>query len=473
MVSAMDNSNGQGLRKEETMTYYGGLTGAMLPFFLFISGVIYLGLSGAPDERGFWPILIASICLSMFLAKDKEKFSRIFLSGMSEPLVMVMISAWILASSIGVLMAETGFVDALAWLAGQMQLSGAGFTVLSFLLCCFISLSTGSSFATILIGGPILYPAGGMLGSELPVLAGAILAGATFGDFFAPISDTTLASALSQDAPVGATVRSRLKYILPVAIGCIPLYYLTGGTGEFAAAGTPGLLQGTSKGLLMLLIPILIIGLFLSGKNLLQGLLTGLSIGIIWALAWGLLPASRILSVDLEHYTANSILIDGINRAVGISFFTILLMGLIATLRSSGLIDRLVRYAAHRSKSARQAAYWISGITAAAVLLTTHSIVAILMTADFSKKTGMKAGLSPIHRANLMSLVVCIFPFLFPYFIPVLLMANTTASGAELGIPRVTPLETGLHNYISWGLAISTLIGLFRTKKQTPTHAST
>ena len=35
--------------------YYGGLVGAFLPFFIFVACVIFIALSGAPDERGFWP----------------------------------------------------------------------------------------------------------------------------------------------------------------------------------------------------------------------------------------------------------------------------------------------------------------------------------------------------------------------------------------------------------------------------------
>lgn len=60
-----------------------------------------------------------------------------------------------------------------------------------------------------------------------------------------------------------------------------------------------------------------------------------------------------------------------------------------------------------------------------------------------------------------MSLVVCVFPFLLPYFIPVILMANVTNSGAEFGIPPVGALAVGLNNFVAWGLLIMTLLTLF------------
>jgi Na+/H+ antiporter NhaC len=156
--------------------------------------------------------------------------------------------------------------------------------------------------------------------------------------------------------------------------------------------------------------------------------------------------------------SAKSFVIDGINRAVGISFFTILLMGMVATLQSSGLIDQLVEFASKRSKTPRQAEGWIAGTVGAAVLLTTHSIVAILMVADFATKTGEQSGIAPVRRSNILSLVTCVFPFLLPYFIPVILMANTTQSGSAFGIPAIAPLQAGLFNFVAWALLLVTIL---------------
>ncbi len=439
--------------KEVRISFYGGMIGALLPFFVFVTGVIAIALSGAPDERGFWPILILALGLGLLLAKDKNAFSKTVVEGMSQEIVMIMITAWMLASIIGVLMTITGFVEALSWVASQLNLSGAGFVASAFVICCIVSLSTGSSFATILICSPILYPAGGLLGAHLPALAGAIIGGATFGDFSAPISDTTIASALSQKAPIGPTVRSRIKYILPVGLVALLAFYISAQSGGKEAIEEAKVL-GNPAGLPMLLVPALIIYLFLKGKHLLYGLLIGLMFGVVLGLSLGLLPVEQLLYLDLEHFTAKSFVIDGINRAVGISFFTILLMGLVATLKAGGLIDMLVTYASGKARTAQHGETWIAGTAGAAVMLTTHSVVAILMIAEFANKTGERTGLSPIRRANILSLVVCVFPFLLPYFIPVILMANTTLSGEEFGIPPVTPLEAGLYNFVAWGLLI-------------------
>uniref|UniRef100_UPI0040471FCE Na+/H+ antiporter NhaC family protein n=1 Tax=Roseivirga sp. TaxID=1964215 RepID=UPI0040471FCE len=452
----------QATESKRSISFYGGAFGALLPFLVFVTGVIIIALSGAPDERGFWPVLILSLAVGLLMAKDRKEYSEIVIEGMSNKIVMVMITAWILASTIGILMQITGFVDALIWTSAQMNLGGTGFVIATFIICCIVSLSTGSSFATILICSPLLYPVGGQLGAHLPTLAGAIIGGATVGDFVAPISDTTIVSALSQKAELGATVKSRIKYIVPAAILALIAYAVSANLSSTDSQEVNSSLLGNPTGLPMLLVPALIIFMFLRGKHLFVGLITGLMFGIALGLALGLLPLDKLISLDLENFTAKSFIIDGINRAVGISFFTILLMGLVATLKASGLIKKLVDFASERSKTKRHAETWITGTISAAVLLTTHSAVAILMVSEFANTTGEKMGISKTRRANLLSLVACTFPFLLPYFIPIILMTNMTHSGEEFGIPSVPPLQIGMYNFVSWALlAIVILVVIF------------
>lgn len=427
---------------------------------VFVTGVIWIALSGAPDERGFWPVLILALGLGLILCKDRKAFSEVVISGMSNRIVMIMITAWILASIIGVLMTITGFVEALIWLSNQLELSGSSFIIATFIICCIVSLSTGSSFATILICSPLLYPTGGILGAHLPTLAGAIIAGATFGDFIAPISDTTIASALSQDADIGATIKSRLKFVIPAAVLALICFSIVAYSDNIQVEAHTMTEVGNSKGLPMLLVPAFIIYLFLKGKHLFHGLLLGLLFGTILALALGLLPESQLISLDLENFTANSFVIKGINRALGLSVFTILLMGLVATLKASGLMNNLVDFAAAKIKNQKQAEGWIASVMSIAVLLTTHSIVAILMVTDFTKKTGLEFGVSKTRRSNLLSLVACIFPFVLPYFIPVILMSNMTQTGESYNLSSVSAIEVGLYNFMSWGLLLILLIAV-------------
>lgn len=434
--------------------YFGGTFGALLPFLIFVGGVVAVALSGAPDERGFWPVLILALMAGLALAREKRAFCEAVVAGMARPIVMIMILAWILASSLGILMRDTGLVEGLTWLAGRLGLEGAGFAVVAFLVCALVSVATGSSFGTILICGPILFPAGGLAGAPTAVLAGAIIGGATFGDSIAPISDTTIAGALSQKADIGGTVRSRLPLVLPAAavalVLTVPLALIEG-TGQTSAPVAAG---GDPRGLPMLLVPAVVIALLLAGRHLLEGLFAGLASGVALGLSLGLMEPARLLSLDLENMTARSFLIEGIDRAAGISFFTILLMGLVAAMEAAGLLERLVAFAGRHSRTPRAAESWIVGAVSGAVLVTCHSIVAILTVGEFARLTGERLGIGAYRRAHLLSLSVSTVPFILPYFIPVILTANTTLSGGEYGIPPVSPLQAGLHNLYSWMLMI-------------------
>ena len=94
-----------------------------------------------------------------------------------------------------------------------------------------------------------------------------------------------------------------------------------------------------------------------------------------------------------------------------------------------------------------------------AVLLLTHSIVAILAVGDFARGLGERFALHAYRRANILDMTVCTYPFLLPYFIPTILAASVTI-GAGFGQPRLSPLAVGLHNFYSWALLGVTLFAI-------------
>ncbi len=433
------------------LRFYGGTAGALAPFVLFLVGVAWLGLSGAPDERGFWPILLGALVLGLLLARDRTMYSEKIIAGMSQPVVMLMVMAWVLAGVLGALMNASGFIDALIWLAAQLGLAGAGFVVASFLICCVVSTATGTSLGTVLICAPLLYPAGGLLGASLPVLAGAILGGATFGDNISPISDTTIASATTQDADLGGVVRSRLKYAFAAAAVAL-VGYVALGSAAATAVPRQAILQGDPRGLPMLLAPALVLGLLLSRRHLVEGLMLGVVAAATIGMALGLLAPGELLFIDADNFIAAGLILDGIERGMGVSFLTILLMGLVAGLEATGMIDRFVAFARRRIHTARGAEGWIFAVVSATVLLLTHSAVAILTVGKFTKEIGEAFGIDRYRRANLLDMTVCTYPFLLPFFIPTFLMASTTAAGAEFGLPRVSAFEVGMYNFHSWAL---------------------
>ncbi|MEZ5332793.1 MAG: Na+/H+ antiporter NhaC family protein [Thermoanaerobaculia bacterium] len=389
------------------MAYRGGTVGALAPFGLFLAGVAWLALSGAPDERGFWPVLLAALTLGLLLARDRH--------------------AW----------AEA---------------------VAAFILCAVVSTATGTSLGTLLLCAPLLYPAGAALGTAPAVLMGAILGGATFGDNISPVSDTTIASATTQGAEIGAVVRTRLRYALPAATMAIVATALLGGGGT--PAGSTGLGAGGPRALLMLAAPALVLGLLLTRRHLLEGLLFGCAAAALLGVAGGLIEPHRLLWLDLESFTARGLVIEGVERGIGVSIFTLLLMGLVAGLEASGLVERLVRRAEASATSPAAAEVRAVAATSAAVILTTHSVVALLAVGPFVRRVGERLGLAKERRANLLDLTVCIWPFLLPYCIPTILASSLSATGAEAGMPRLAAWQVGLANAHSWALAVLLVVAV-------------
>ena len=111
-----------------------------------------------------------------------------------------------------------------------------------FALAAAVSFATGTSWGTMAILMPLVFP----LGLELPAAAGlaaplaegihlasvsAVLAGAVFGDHCSPISDTTILSSLATGADHVDHVRTQLPYALTVAGAALLLGYLPAGWG--------------------------------------------------------------------------------------------------------------------------------------------------------------------------------------------------------------------------------------------------
>lgn len=440
------------------LRFHGGVAGALAPFVVFLTGIAWLGLSGAPDERGFWPVLLGALAVGLLMARDRTAYAEAVLAGMSRPIVMLVVMAWMLAGVLGALVGASGFVEGLVAVAGAAGVAGGGFVAAAFLVCAVVSTATGTSLGTMIICAPLLFPAGGMAGADPVLLIGAIMAGATFGDNVSPVSDTTIASASSQGADIGGVVRSRLKYALPAAVVALAVYGLFGAGDARGGAGLQA--AGSLRGLWMGLAPGLVLVLLFRQRHLLESLIAGCVAASGLGLALGLIEPSQLLFIDTDAFIARGLILEGMERGVGISIFTILLMGLVGGLEASGVLERLVSRARRVATTPARAEWSIFGAVTAAVFLTTHSVVAILAVGRLASETGRPVGISPYRRANILDITVCTYPFLLPFFVPTILAASLTASGADFGIGRVGPLDAGLANVHSWALLAVLLVAL-------------
>ena len=445
------------------LTFHGGLAGALAPFAAFLGGVAWLALNGAPDEKGFWPILLGALILGLLLAKDRERYAEAMLDGMSERVVMVMLCAWLFAGVMGAVLSAGGLVTGLAWASRTVGLGGGAYVAATFLTTAIVSTATGTSFGTILLCGPILYPAGGAAGAMPAALMGAVLAGSTFGDSMSPVSDTTIASSGTQRVDIGGTVRSRLKYAVPAGLVALVASALLGGGGpvsDVVAQTASDAAPASPKGLVLLLSPALVIAMLLRRTHLITALLTGVATAVVIALALQLVTPYDLLHIAPGTFGATGVLVDGMQRAIGVSVFTLLLVALVGTLQATDVLDRLVQASHRRAHSPRAAEGWMVGVVSAAVLLTTHSVVAILAVGEFARQTGERFGIDGYRRANLLDLTVCTWPFLLPYFLPTILTASASRSGEAFGMPPLAAGTVGLYNTYAWALVAMVLFAV-------------
>jgi Na+:H+ antiporter, NhaC family len=136
-------------------------------------------------------------------------------SSMSAILILLMIGAlagtWLLS----------GIVPAMIYY-GLKILNPAIFLFATCLVCCIVSLATGSSWSTVATVGIALLGIGKALGFNEAMVAGAIISGAYFGDKMSPLSDTTnLAPAVA-----GTDLFTHIRYMMFTTIPSITITIL-------------------------------------------------------------------------------------------------------------------------------------------------------------------------------------------------------------------------------------------------------
>src|SRR5690606_1721223 len=102
----------------------------------------------------------------------------------------------------------SGIVPAMIYY-GLQVLNPTIFLLAALIVCCIVSLATGSSWSTVATVGIALLGIGKALGIHEGIIAGAIISGAYFGDKMSPMSDTTnLAPAMA-----GTDLFTHIRYM--------------------------------------------------------------------------------------------------------------------------------------------------------------------------------------------------------------------------------------------------------------------
>ena len=102
------------------------------------------------------------------------------------------------------------------------------FLVSTCLICCIVSVMTGSSWTTIATIGIALMGIGEAQGFSTGWIAGAIISGAYFGDKVSPLSDTTVLAASVTGSPIFSHIRYLLFTTIPSLIITLVIFTIAG-----------------------------------------------------------------------------------------------------------------------------------------------------------------------------------------------------------------------------------------------------
>jgi len=102
------------------------------------------------------------------------------------------------------------------------------FLVSTCVICCIVSMMTGSSWTTVATIGVALIGIGQVQGFSTGWIAGAIISGAYFGDKMAPLSDTTILTSTVTETPLFTHIRYMLYTTVPSIAIALVVYGIAG-----------------------------------------------------------------------------------------------------------------------------------------------------------------------------------------------------------------------------------------------------
>ena len=205
------------MEKNKRMQFYGGTLGACAPLLVFMCLMIVIAAMKKVSLVLFCMAGFAGLCVAFLLAKNKKEFEQAVVDGLKNDTLCVIIFAFLLAGILSQELRQSGLIQGLTWLVMKLGLSAGFLPLVAFLVCLLISTACGTSNGAIVAVLPVLLPVAATVGANPSVVVGAIVRGAIFGDTLAPISDTTIASALTQDAEQGILTYEDILALPPLS----------------------------------------------------------------------------------------------------------------------------------------------------------------------------------------------------------------------------------------------------------------
>jgi len=199
-----------------------------VPLGLLITGNGHI-TQGSGSTSVFWAVLVG-IATAGFMYKAQNILSLketldLVMKGMGGliPMGLLMVFAFTMGATCK-MMGTGPYVSGLATAAIHPVLV----IPLVFLVACFISFATGTSWGTFAIMMPIAVPLAQNMGLDLPLMISAVMGGGVFGDHCSPVSDTTIISSMATACDHIDHVDTQLPYAVTAAGLAVGFYLVVG-----------------------------------------------------------------------------------------------------------------------------------------------------------------------------------------------------------------------------------------------------
>ena len=367
-------------------------------------------------------------------------------------LVGMLIGVWILS----------GTVPAMTYY-GLQFLPPSFFLVAATLLCCLISLGTGTSWGTISTVGIALLGIGGGLGIPLPAVVGAIVVGAFFGDKMSPLSDTTNLAAAVTDTDLFLHIKHMLLTTVPALLISLAVFAILGFryASTTVDASAVELFQAAlaTKFVIspwMLIPPVLVIALILKKKPVLPALFIGIAAGAVLAvlaqsqtLATVFVTMNRGFVGTTGHKAVDSLLNrGGLTSMLGTTALIIAASSFGGAMRGSKVLDALVESLSGFIKNSGTLVLSTAIANLGIVLLTGSCYVSMSVLGPVFTPLYKKLGIGTETLSRTLEDTGTVVVPLIPWSITGIFVADT------LGVPVLAYLPYAIMCYMSGVIAI-------------------
>ncbi|EMB41762.1 Na+/H+ antiporter NhaC family protein [Treponema denticola] len=390
---------------------------ALVPFLIFV--VVYLGIGvtlvAKGDPMGFYgfkgPVAVIVGIIAAFLMHKgsiDEKFDAL-VKGCGDANIITMCIIYILAGAFSVVSKQMGGVDSTVNL-GLTLIPPNFVTAGLFIICCFLSIATGTSVGTIAAVGPIAVGFAEKAGISMPLMIASMVGGAMFGDNLSIISDTTIAATRTQNVDMRDKFRVNIALALPAAILTVILLLIFG-----RPSVTPQI-ESLEFNIIKVLPYVFVLVAAIAGLNVFAVLLGGILFSGIIGMAYG--------AFDALQWTNH--MYDGFNGMFEIFLLSMLTGGLAYMVSQAGGMEWLLQKIKGMVKGKKSAELGIGALTLLTDAATANNTVAIIIDGPIAKEMCEEFKVDPRRSASLLDAFSCVMQGLIPYGAQLLIACSFT-----------------------------------------------